>query len=54
MQEIVTDAGGTATSTISLSSLPVENATRAGDVLRVEVEWVGPTREVITQQGVVR
>jgi len=48
---ITTDTNGTATGTIDLGALPPKNATQSGDTLTVNVEWIGPTRERITQRG---
>lgn len=52
-QDVTTDSGGRATATIDLA-LPAANATVPGDVLRVEAEWLGPTRERIVRTTSVK
>ncbi|PNH02259.1 hypothetical protein TSOC_011775, partial [Tetrabaena socialis] len=50
---LLTDANGFASTTLDLGQLPTANRTTAGDVLVLEAEWIGPTRERITQTATV-
>jgi hypothetical protein len=44
----VTDSKGKAQVTIPLGKLPEANISQAGETLKVDAVWIGPTRERIT------
>lgn len=51
---VTADSKGRAIAYIPLDKLPEANATSLGDTLRVSVEWIGPTRELIKEAKVIR
>ncbi|KAG2491821.1 hypothetical protein HYH03_009778 [Edaphochlamys debaryana] len=51
--ELTTDLHGSATAVVDLGSLPEGNRTTPYDSMAVGAEWIGPTRERITQSASV-
>ncbi|PNH12233.1 hypothetical protein TSOC_000852 [Tetrabaena socialis] len=51
---LVTDASGAASATIDLGSLPAANRSAVYDTVTLGAEWIGPTRERITQAASVK
>ncbi|KAG2489968.1 hypothetical protein HYH03_011597 [Edaphochlamys debaryana] len=52
--EVTTDVTGKAVGRIDLGALPEAKRTSAGDSVAITVEWMGPTRELITKTASVR
>lgn len=51
---LTTNSQGIATGTVDLSKLPSANVSDPGDILTLSVNWVGPTREVISASTTVK
>ena len=47
--KLVTDASGRAHTVLDLAALPESNRSEPYDSLALDAEWIGPTRERITQ-----
>jgi hypothetical protein len=52
---LTTDASGVANTTLDLATLPAGQGIppSVGDIVGLTAEWVGPTRERVTQQASV-